>query len=63
MRKKLATKLEDSAMLLKCILHQSPPVGNGEEKREGKGKKEKQLTFTEYPLKGGNVLGALTYLF
>lgn len=50
-------------MLLKCILHQSPPVGNGEEKREGKGKKEKQLTFTEYPLKGGNVLGALTYLF
>lgn len=50
-------------ILMKCILHQSPPLGRQEEKREREGGKEKKLAFTEYFLKVGNVLGAFTCLF
>lgn len=63
--KKLATKLENSVTLLKCILHQSSPVGRRREKKKkkGQGGRKKQISFTKYPLKVVNMLGVFIYLF
>lgn len=62
-RKNLGTKLEDSMMLLESVLHQSSPVGRKGEKNGQGGKKEKQLTFVEYLLNVGSVLGVFIDLF
>lgn len=50
-------------MLLESVLHQSSPVGRKGEKNGQGGKKEKQLTFVEYLLNVGSVLGVFIDLF
>lgn len=61
--KKLATKLENLVTLLKCILHQSSPVGRRREKKKGQGERKKQISFIEYPLKVVNMLDVFICLF